>query len=393
MKERYNALFDKLAPVRSDDELLRAVLDRKAINMKNSKYFTRKAIIIPAAAAALALCTTIGVSAAYEWNLSAAISDIFGKNAEEIPDGVSFKDFNFATVGGRELDDVLKFDGYEVQMKGVAADPHSMLLFYDLVVDDANAIVDENMEKLRAMHCIADLSLYIDYNRRLNAAGTADDPVFSREWSWRHIHMAEQEHNLYLGSEGNVAHFCLKNATFGASLAGRSVTLEVGGLGKGDDGTLVYTGSECAECVVDLSFVDDSNCLDILEDNEITLSTGVKGKVTHIQLTPFSVCFRVNWGEQPVETPDENGNISANVLNANDIYNEFKIKLKDGMIMDADMFRTFEDSAGSCYNDKNGDAADARKEYAQDAIFEWLYPVNVTDVEALIIGNTTVPVN
>ena len=31
--------------------------------------------------------------------------------------------------------------------------------------------------------------------------------------------------------------------------------------------------------------------------------------------------------------------------------------------------------------------------YEHEAMFEWLYPTNVADVEALIIGNTTIPVN
>lgn len=382
MKKRYNALFDKLAPQKSDEELLYAVLDRKAENMKNSKHFAKKVIIIPAAAAAL-LCTTVGVSAAYEWNIPAAIADIFGRNSENIPDGVNFKDFNFTTVGGKELNDVLKFDGYEVQMKGVAADPHNMLLFYDVAFD--NEMSEESMEKFAAMYAIADLSLFVDYNRNLSAAGTSDDPVFSKEWSWKHIHMATQSHKLYLGSDGNIAHYCFKYTVSGASLSGRSVTLEVGNMES-----LASDGAERTNYTLDLGFVDDSDCLDIYQDNAITLSTGVKGNVSHIQLTPFSVCFRVDWGEQPVESPDENGNISANALDVNAIYNEFKVKLKDGTIMDANAFGTFGNGAERSYTTESPNGTSV---YAQDPIFEWAYPVNIADVEALIIGTTTVPIN
>ncbi|MBD5130023.1 MAG: DUF4179 domain-containing protein [Ruminococcaceae bacterium] len=392
MDNKYKELFDKITPRMSDDELLNAVLDRKAENMGNSnekKRFGRKAILIPAVAAAVMLSTTIGVSAAYDWNIPAAIADIFGKNAEEIPDGVSFKDFNFATVGGKELTDVFKFDGGEVQMKGVAADPHSMMLFYDVVFDDA--VPEEKREKLGVMHTIADLQLYVDYNRVLNAAGTADDPAFSQEWSWKHIHMATEQHTLYLGSEDNIAHYCLKHAVSGASLAGRNVTLEIEKLTKDENGDFVYGGSR-EEYTVDLGFVDDSNSLDIYKDNEITLSTGAKGNVSHIQLTPFSVCFRVDWGEQAVESPDENGNIAANTINVNDIYNEFKIKLKDGTVMDAKAFRPFEDgNKRSSYYTETADGGNTS--YAQDPMFEWLYPVDVADVEALIVGNTTISVN
>lgn len=402
MENKYKELFEKISPRMSDEELLSAVLDRKAENMSEKKRFNKKAIIIPAAAAAVLLGTTVGVSAAYEWNLPAAISDIFGKSAEEIPDGVSFKEFNFTTVGGKELNEVFKFDGCEVQLKGVAADPHSMLVFYDVVFDDA--VSEENMENLYVMNTPADLQLFMDYNRNLSAAGTEDDPVLSEEWSWKHIHMAEQEHRLYLGSEDNVAHYCLKRAVAGASLAGRNVTIWINNLIKDENGDITYDYSgEHPEYTLDLGFVDDSDCLDIYKDNEIALSTGIKGIVSHIQLTPFSVCFRVDWGEQPVESPDENGNISENALNVNDIYNEFKIKLKDGTIMDANAFRPFEDVAKrSCYSmyaedgaikDENGNKIGGREIFAQDPMFEWLYPVNVADVESLIVGNTTIPVN
>lgn len=382
MDNKYKELFDKLAPIRSDEELLRAVLDRKAETMKNGKHFMKKAIIIPAAAAAL-LCTTVGVSAAYEWNIPAAIADIFGRNSDKIPDGVSFKDFNFTAVGGRELNDVFKFNGYEVQIKGVAADPHSMLLFYDVAFD--NETSEETIEKFKAIYAIADLQLFVDYNRNLSAAGTADDPAFSKEYSWKHINMAHQQRNLYLGSEGNVAHYCFKYAVTGASLAGRSVALEVG-----DMSVLNSDGAERADYTLDLGFVDDDDCLDIYKDNEINLSSGVKGNVSHIQLTPFSVCFRVDWGEQAVEYPDENGNVSAGALDVNTIYNEFKIKLKDGTIMDAKAFRPFEDGADRSYTKEGWDSGEV---YAQDPIFEWLYPVNVSEVEALVIGDTTISLN
>lgn len=382
MDNKYKELFDKLAPIRSNEELLRAVLDRKAETMKNGKHFMKKAIIIPAAAAAL-LCTTVGVSAAYEWNIPAAIADIFGRNSYKIPDGVSFKDFNFTAVGGRELNNVFKFDGYEVQIKGVAADPHSMLLFYDVAFD--NETSEETIEKFKAMYAIADLQLFVDYNRNLSAAGTADDPAFSKEYSWKHIDMAHQQRNLYLGSEGNVAHYCFKYTVTGASLAGRSVALEVG-----DRSVLNSDGAKRADYTLDLGFVDDSDCLDIYKDNEINLSSGVKGNVSHIQLTPFSVCFRVDWGEQRVEDPDENGNVSAGALDVNTIYNEFKIKLKDGTIMDAKAFRPFEDGADRSYTKESSDSGEV---YAQDPIFEWLYPVNVSEVEALVIGNTTISLN
>lgn len=389
MKERYNALFDKLAPVRSDDELLQAVLDRKAEKMKHSNHFLRKAIIIPVAAVSLALCTTVGVSAAYDWNIPAAIADIFGKNSDKIPEGVSFKDFNFTTVGGRELSDTFAFNGGEIALKGVAADPHSVMLFYDVTFE--SEVSEETREKLGGLYFVADLSLYVDYRRNLAAAGTDDDPVISKEYSWKHIDMKHRQQTLYLGSEGNTAHYCIKEATSGASLAGRSVTLEVGRLSIDENGEVTYGANDTTrEYTLDLSFVEDSGCVDIYEDHEIALSSGVKGNVSHIQVTPFSVGFRVLWDEQRVEAPDENGNVSAGALDVNTIFDEFKIKLKDGTILDETAFRPFVDVENRTFKSQTNDAG--VEVYAQDAIFEWLYPVEVSEVEALMIGTTTVPI-
>ena len=93
-----------------------------------------------------------------------------------------------------------------------------MLLFYDVAFD--NETSEETIEKFKAMYAIADLQLFVDYNRNLSAAGTADDPAFSKEYSWKHIDMAHQQRNLYLGSEGNVAHYCFDRRVAGGAECG-----------------------------------------------------------------------------------------------------------------------------------------------------------------------------
>lgn len=379
MDNKYKELFDKITPRMSDEKLLSAVLDRKAVNMGNSnekKKFGRKAVVIPAVAAAVMLCTTIGVSAAYEWNLSAAISDIFGRNSENIPDGVNFKDFNFATVGGRELNDVLKFDGYEVQMKGVAGDPHHMQLFFDVKFEDIDFSLNDGEALMVEITPPVELGLYKDY-----LGGNGE----TREERDKKIDGSAPAENMYLGMEKNVAHFCFKQRSFGPSWSDVSRTLGFGSLSKIDAATRKVIEvineiphEDSREYNVDMDFINESGSIDILNDTDITLSNGLLGTLTHMQLTPFGICFKVSWGER-LGTFDCEAAGSA-------LYDEFRIKFKDGTTMDNSAF-SFKDTAG--IQKEVGESII----YRQEATFEWLYPVNVADIEALIIGTTTVPVS
>lgn len=394
MENKYKELFNKISPRMSDEELLNAVLDRKAVNMNEKKRFNKKAIIIPAVAAAVVLGTTIGVSAAYEWNLPAAISDIFGKNSENIPDGVNFKDFNFAAVGGKELTDVLKYDGYEVQMKGIAADPHHMLLFFDVVTDDPDIEINDG-EALAVMpHIYTDFLSMAEYYHREGAAGTEDDPYFLPvEESLKKIIGGGQGDNIYLGTEGNIAHYCYKEYDFGVPQTGKSQEMDFEYTYKVDANTgdfLEYisktpTGEDVLKYTINLDFFDDSQSIDILRDTEVTFSDGLSGTLTHMQITPFGLCIKVNWGELDVTREDIGSVIGT------EVFDEFKIKFKDGTVMDNS---AFEFSAGEPRSSKitGGDGTE-HTIYAHEAKFEWLYPVNVADIEALIVGNTTVPVN
>ncbi|MCM1168189.1 MAG: hypothetical protein NC401_19565 [Ruminococcus sp.] len=397
MENKYRELFEKLAPQKSDEELLQAVLNGKAVNMSEKKRFNKKAVIIPAAAAAVLAVTTVGVSAAYEWNLPAAVSDIFGRNSEKIPDGVTFKEFNFNTIGGKELDDVLEFDGCEVRFKGVSADSHNMFLFFDVVMDDPDFKLADNEEMNVLLGIKGGFNL--KYYTHEGAAGTADDPaMFSMEEMTKKIGAGIQERKIFLGSEGNVVHFCYKALFEGYSYSGENITIEIGTPGKSAKGECDYESffnSERKEYEISLDFVDDKDSLDLFAETEIVLSTGETGTVTHIQLTPLSLCFRVGWGNTPLEWKWTTETPDPSALDALQIYNEIKIKLKDGTIMDKSSFLPFEDEGRASFRNTKYVRDDGTEtcEYFQDPGLEWLYPVNVSDVEALIIGETTIPIN
>lgn len=76
MRENYKKAFDKLAPKRSDDELLKAVLGKAENNMEKKKL-NKKAIIVPVAAALALTVGTVGAVAAIN---SEHLRSLFGGN-------------------------------------------------------------------------------------------------------------------------------------------------------------------------------------------------------------------------------------------------------------------------------------------------------------------------
>lgn len=76
MRENYKKAFDKLAPKRSDGELLKAVLGKAENNMEKKKL-NKKAIIVPVAAALALTVGTVGVAAALN---AEHLRGIFGGN-------------------------------------------------------------------------------------------------------------------------------------------------------------------------------------------------------------------------------------------------------------------------------------------------------------------------
>lgn len=87
MRDNYKKAFDKLAPERSDSELLNAVL-RKAENNMEKKTINKKAVIVPVAAALALVVGAVGVAAAVN---SEHLKGIFGGNesiAENIQNSV-----------------------------------------------------------------------------------------------------------------------------------------------------------------------------------------------------------------------------------------------------------------------------------------------------------------
>ncbi|MDE7234500.1 MAG: DUF4179 domain-containing protein, partial [Ruminiclostridium sp.] len=120
MKNRYKKAFDGISPIRSDEELLRAVLDRKAENMKTTRKIRKKAIAIPVAAAVLLGVTTVGVGAVYQSDLTAAFEAVF-RNRSETYSEKADSGIDFSRIG-TEIGESWCGEGYTLTIEGAVAD-------------------------------------------------------------------------------------------------------------------------------------------------------------------------------------------------------------------------------------------------------------------------------
>lgn len=134
MKNRYKKAFDAVSPIRSDEELLRAVLDRKAENMNTTRKIGKKAIAILVAAAVVLGMTVVGVGAAYQWNLSAAFEGLFRDRSETFG-GKADPGIDFSQVG-TEIGESWHGEGYTLTIEGAIADGSTIYFYYTLAFDE-----------------------------------------------------------------------------------------------------------------------------------------------------------------------------------------------------------------------------------------------------------------
>lgn len=130
MKNQYKKAFDAISPIRSDEELLRAVLDRKAENMNTTRKIGKKAIAILVAAAVVLGMTVVGVGAAYQWNLSAAFEGLFRDRSERLGEKAD-PGIDFSRLG-TEIGQSFEGEGYTLTVDGVVAASETAYFIYTI---------------------------------------------------------------------------------------------------------------------------------------------------------------------------------------------------------------------------------------------------------------------
>lgn len=357
MENQYKRLFDSIAPIKSDEELLKAVLDRKAEKMNPKKKFSKKAILIPAAAAALLGTTAIGVSAAYQWNLPAAFEDLF-RNRYEAYNGIEEAGprrdaFDFSVIG-KELFLYYNFDKFDVVIRGIAADEHSVFLLYDVdFAEDFDYALADGEEWFLNLRPVTDLSWVKSYDGNMAP---------SVVWQNRLINM-----------EGGRAHCCSTINVSGISLQDRALVYSFDGLVRSSGDNKDTVGVEEKKFSVDMDFWLSKNSVKLRPNEAVTLAGGETGKVDYIGLSTFGLELHAEWDD-----PSLGGENMCEKLKS-----AVTVNYKDGTTSDSSAFTAgYVGSSGSTWNSKEDG-------YSSSVLLSWLYPVYMEDIESVTIGDKT----
>lgn len=361
MRNQYKEMFDGFAPARGDEELLKAVLGRKAEN----KMAFSKRIIVPVIAAAVLGTTAIGASAAYQWNQAKAIEQTLDSSAEAI----DYPTFDLYKLGGKELHDEIKCDGFTLKTVGISADEHSAYMFYDIIFDEG---VDHSLGENEKW--VADFYPHLETSWVMEYWG----PALENRDSLPDPRMRGNGGTIY--SEGNVFHMYTVFNLTGIKLPGKTLNYEMIGIQRyntvtdkavGDD--LLNGGS--VKLSVDVDF-DTAKTMTVNPNKRVTLSNGDTGTVKFIELSPFTLNietaldnYKPNLSEDP-KVYNTNGKFDVYSAATDAKLASLRVKFKDGTVKDINAFGVYNGSS-----------------------LAWEYPVDVDQIASVTIGDCEVEIN
>lgn len=323
MKDKYKQMFDSITPARSDDELLRAVLDRKAENnMGEKKKVLRKAVVIPAVAILAVGATTIGVSAAYNWNITDAFNSMFShrvedrvSRAEDRGTTTEATDMN-SVVGtfdfekyGKVLDDQFyKGEGFTFSVNGLTASPETAYVMYSIEFDDdfAYGITEEDG--------------WTKWMPRFAMFGIKLDGQFT---------MLSYRYGSY-EINGNRIDGCLQIDLDDTSFEGKTLNLEFESILRNkldDEGMFVEEQTVPFEFTanIPMDFEVNDNSVEIKTDYEMDLGEYGKAVLSNIKVTAFKVYYTVSTDYENLDLVAET--VGSAIYNYGDIE---CVTLKDG---------------------------------------------------------------
>lgn len=390
MENKYKELFDKIVPPKSDEELLCAILDGKAENMNKKKRFNKLTIIIPAIAAAVLLCTTVGVSAAYSWDIPAALNGIFNKTPKSRDGKVffEFNDFDFSEFGGKVLDQRFECDGYTVQMKGVFADKHTALVLYDVILDEGHVFTSDYGDYSYRKGDRVYVTLWQDYrnyNNLLNKhldQNRNPDGTYNFEKSEITEINSHEDNYLLEKEEGNIFHCALRHDLKVLTFKDNEIVYNLVGLTVGnyiEDVTKVLSENGYKnKLVIDFDFIKENDEKRVDGNVPFSLDSGECGAITSVQMTSLTLDVDIDWEKD--KGPFENGIDKA--------YHEVKVRFKNGTV--ADNYILWNQEFGNITLDYS---KWDRQLLGQKLYLSWKYPVKVSEIDAIIIGDGEFKVN
>ncbi|MGN0598225.1 MAG: hypothetical protein ACI4J1_12955 [Ruminiclostridium sp.] len=284
MKNEYNAVFRKITPVRSDEELLCGVLG-KAEQMENKKGKSFKKVIIALCAAAVALCGAVtAVGASYGWNFNKLFGEFFNRKEEIIqqnPENDMVKElYNYDfEKHGKLINKTYELDGYTLLVKGFTATNSSVCIAYDVIFNDDFAYdfgeEDKNYEVW---------NIYPEFN----VVGI--DPELSMGVSAKH---SQPQIN------GNVFSYISTINVNGITLEEKTVAFNFKELKRrnkifDENGCIVNFGeAQTVECnvtlEVDVDFIDANDTILKEVGKEAVFKSGTKAYIERVVVSPFTI--------------------------------------------------------------------------------------------------------
>ncbi len=366
MKNNYKAMFDDLAPVMGDEELLKAVLDRKAKNKMGVKL--SKKIFIPVIAAAAMGATAIGAGAAHQWSLGHSIEQVIESGGGSL--NVDYPKYDLYKLGGKELNDVAECGGFDIRALGIAADDHTAYLFYDIVFDES---FDYSLGDNEEWSCWVAPFL---------------DPLWAMDYWGIDLekrdelpHPSMNGHTGVLGTDGNVVHMYSVFTISGITLPGKTLKYECSGLYRCSAETKDCVGESLGGFMegfsVDIDF-ETAGSRVVKPNKSVKLVTGEIGTIKFVEVSLFMFYAEIDWSNldritYPANRTNINGKFDVENPTLDTWMASLKIKFRDGTVKDINTFAISNSSS----------ASDALK-------LAWEYPVDVEEIESVIIGNVEV---
>lgn len=417
MKNEYKALFDKVAPIKSDEELFNAVLERKAENRMSKRKFSKKVIVIPAAAAAVMAITTISVSAAYQRSTANSLKEVYDSKPtmgyEATPDTTNTvaktmdeaSGFDFSSVGHKEINQVIDCTGvrgsygwrelpdggmeqtefqpeqgtemnFKMDVIGVAADKNNVFLLYDLIFDEGfDYSLAPGEEWMLDGHCAPTNA------EGLRASGFTDS---------------------FIGMEGNVAH-CVWRADFdgneGFDTKGLHFDYRANELcrnGNRDEAVGPLSEGEMykvegLEFEFDIDFDNDANTLSLTPDVNADFHCDENGgnysaQVKALTVTPLSLSGIMTWNDPSkywTDMDEVGGKASSQMVG------RVKVTMKDGTVYQQDDYSTSLSGEGVTAYDEDGNITEVTANLA----VRFDQPVNTGEIQSITVGDAVIEVN
>lgn len=377
--------YDEESPAvekKSAEDIKTAVLSRIEEDRPMKKNINKKAVIIPAIAAAV-ICSMTVVAGANGWSLKTAISGLFN---EDKNDGSAFYGYDINGVGSKKIDQSFERDGYKINMVGVVADKHTSFLLYDLIIDEGHVFKNDLIEHTYSVEdsaCLTVWDTYESYSKLIDDH-LEKNRLPNGNYDFEEFNVTQLVTNnmdIVLEQDGNVYHCAHRYDIKPLSLDGNELSFDLNGISLVPVNDKIFVETNVRDTVtIKYDFVNDSEdiLIDInkaftFEDETYTLNT--------VELTPLSVYLRISQPKEVIESED----MDKFADNSIKIRDDVMLRLKDGSITDSEVLFWDKHTGGNATN-QNG------------VIFSnihlmWKHPVNIDDIESITIGDTTFPLD